>query len=409
MLRSRVLEKEKLQKKIIEKKYKDYINNSLIKKIIETFNNEIVEKLPEEQRPLLITPPKLLNENINDIDLENDFKYELKYDVYPNVKIKTCEGFDLEVDEVVVNDQDLEKELKILQINEGVMYEKEEPVENGDYLNIKYTVYDGENEIDKNENFTFTIGENQNFYEFDEELIGLKKGDEKQFEKDYLKDFKIEKLKGKKIRFEIKVNSVRRKKLPDLDDEFAKDINEKYNSLDDLKKDIKKRLNNRCENINLGLKQDVLFEKLSDENNLLIPESMFDYSLEKRWMNLVRQFGGDEKVVLNIFNSQGKNKKEILNDWRDSVKKELESSLFASKLLKKEGFQISEKEINDEIANYIENEHDKENAKEYYNKKEIRENIKDNLKLKRILLDVFSKNNFKVKEKIEISNYLKKD
>ena len=398
--------KGRVPKSLIEKKYKDSIRYDLLNEIIKDSMDGVMKKLPDSQRPLVMSQPRLLNKE-DDLIIGSDFRYDLEYDVYPKVEIKTLEGFELEVDEVEVSDEDVEMELKTLQTSESVMYEKEDGAENGDFIKIKYIAFDGDLELDKNDAFEFTLGEGQNYYDFDSQLLGLKNNEKKEFEKEYPEDFKVTSLQGKKLKFTVEIIRLRGKKLPELNDEFAKDINQKYSTLDELKKDIKFRLERNCQNINLGLKQDAFIEKLLAENEFVIPKSMLDYSLERRWMNLVQQFGGDEQTVLSVFQAQGKGKKEVLETWTESAKKELYTDLFISEFLKKEGFEVKAEELDSEIESYIEENQDIEKAKEYYSKKEVRANIEDNLRLKKILEDIFSKNTFKAKERIRISNYSK--
>ena len=167
---------------------------------------------------------------------------------------------------------DEKRELKRYQDQNAIVSEKKggkaakENVVTVNYIELDEN--DNEIEDTKREDFTFTVGTGYNYYKFDDEIIGMKKDEEKVIEKEYAEDFEYKELAGKKVKLKITVTSVKAKKLPELDDELAQDISEKYKTLDDLKKDIKERQEGMIENKLKAVKQEKILEKIIENSEV---------------------------------------------------------------------------------------------------------------------------------------------
>jgi len=226
-------------------------------------------------------------------------------------------------------------------------------VEDGDIVTIDYVEVDENSEEiaeTSREDFVFTIGSGYNLYKLDEDLIGVKQNEEKVVEKEFPEDFENPDLAGKKVRIKVNVTQVKEKQLPDLDDELAQDVSEEYKTLDDLKKDIRKRLK---ETANQHIRQqnvDAIVGKIRENTKMEIPESMIRAELGSSWSNFVSRSGASEEQLLQILQEQGRTPEDLLTEWRPSVETSLESRLVLNMILEEEKIEVSDEELDKEIA-----------------------------------------------------------
>jgi trigger factor len=166
----------------------------------------------------------------------------------PTVKIEDFSGIKIEEPQVEITDEEMNEELKAIQERNAMVLDKKdsEGAANGDIATINYSELDDNGEEiagSQREGFVFTIGSGENIYKIDDEIIGMKKDDTKEITKTYDADFADKELAGTTKKIKVTVTALKIRDLPELDDELAQDVNEKYKTLDDLKADIKKNLN----------------------------------------------------------------------------------------------------------------------------------------------------------------------
>ena len=229
---------------VLERKYGDGIKSDAAAELIDASLNEIFQDENEkENRPLPYAQPAI--ENIPEIDVSKELTYTVTYDVFPKVSISNFSGIDIQEVQVEIGEKELSEELKSIQERNAVVIDKKdgEAVAKDDIVTINYcelgedgNVIEGTNR----EDFVFTVGSGRNIFKIDDDIIGLKKDEEKEITKTYANDDPDTDLAGKTKKIKVKVTAIKERNLPALDDDLAQDVNEKYKTLEDLKNDIKK-------------------------------------------------------------------------------------------------------------------------------------------------------------------------
>ncbi len=236
------------------------------KKVIETqygegvFYEEAVNILLNEHYPKALTELELdvvdrPDVDIKDINPETGVVLEASVDVRPEFTLENYKGIEVDKIENPVTEEAIQEELEKLQDQNGRVVTLEEgSVENKDVANINYAGFLGEEQFEGGtaEDHDLTIGSAQFIPGFEEKLIGAKVGEEVDVEITFPEEYHAEHLAGQPVVFKVKVNSISRKELPELDDEFAKDISE-FDTLEAYKADLKTVMTEQAENADLVL------------------------------------------------------------------------------------------------------------------------------------------------------------
>lgn len=358
-----------------------------------------------EEKPLAYSTPTLEGEP--DFEPDTDFSFSVTYDVFPKVEISDWKGLELEIPSAVVSAEDEERELGQLRERNAIVIEKEDSAAagKGDVVTVDYRELDesGATAPDtERQDFTFELGTGYNIYKFDDELVGMKQGEERSFEKNYPEDFEERALAGRTVKLAVKLGKIKGKKLPDLDDEFAQDVSEKFKTLADLRVDIRARLEKSLADKLRQRKEQVIVEALLGRSQVDLPRSMVDAELSMRLESLKRQMQIDTDENLERFLSySGKTKTEILDQWRPSAEKAIKTRLVLEKLTEEGTYECTEAELLAEYERQAkENSLSVEEIKAEYEKRGSVDYLKDRIKEDKLMDDIFAAAKVKEGEKL---------
>jgi trigger factor len=372
--------KGKVPASILIQKFGPELKQETIEKLIQKSLEEAFETV--EHKPLAYASPELVDKV--ELDFDKDFTFQIKYDTYPVLTLGQFKELKVEKPQVEIESDDIERELKSLQEKNSIIKEKEDAqVEKGDVVTIDYVeLNEKQEEIEKmkREDFVFEVGTGYNLYKIDDDIIGMKQGEEKVLTKTYDQTIEFSELQGKTIKLKVKVKSVKIKVLPKIDDELAQDISEKYKALDDLKNDIKDKLEKaKEERINEYLAAQ-LIEQIAAGSTVQLPKTMLEMELEYNWRSFLNQNRTNEKNMNDALAKEGKTKADILKDWQPSVEKNLKSRLIIEEIKSKEKISVTDEEINSEIKIYADNHGmEFEKAKETYTKANMIDVLKESI------------------------------
>ena len=260
----------------------------------------------------------------------------------------------------------------------------------------------------KREDFVFTLGSGQNIFELDDDIIGMKKGETKDVTKKYKKTHTNTELAGptKKIRVTLKALKVRN--LPELDDELAQDVNEKFKTLDDLKADIKRSLESALENKLKEIKSNSLVEQLVEKNPIALPKTMVQVELESRWRMMAQQFQTTPEQLEKLFGSSGKTQADIIKEWEPDAVKALKARLIVDNLLKENDITITPEEVEAEYKSMAEKAGITiEEVKKHYEDPRNKEYLIDDMKEQKLYASLFEKVKITKGEKKSFSDLFK--
>jgi trigger factor len=312
-----------------------------------------------EKKPLPYATPVLQEDDKEVlIELDNDFTFAVVYDTMPDVKIGEYKGIEIESPVCKIMKKDVDRELETLREQNAVVVEKAEgKAAKGDIVNINYCELDDDgNEIadTKREDFVFTIGTGYNMFKLDDNVKGMEAGKEKKVKKEWAEDDEDKSLAGQKKKIWIKLNSIKVKDLPELDDELAQDISDEYKTLKDLKASIKKKLQESADNIVKERNKQNIIDAIIEKSEIDVPTSMVQSEMDSSWNSFVSQSRMPEETVLEIIAAQGKTKEDMLEEWKPAAEKNVKSFLITDKLIAEEKIEVTDEEVDEELKKQAE-------------------------------------------------------
>jgi trigger factor len=401
--------KGKVPQNVLERKFGEELKREALGKIVEKAIEEVFgdENLPQDERPLPYAQPRMEDEP--KLDFDNDLSFALVYDVMPSVNIGTWKGLEAEVPEVAVSDEDIARELEELRDRNAFVLDRDDAAEArlGDIVTLNYYMLDDSGNPlpnDNREDFSFTLGTGQNVYDFDNDIVGMKKGETKEITKTYSKEEKPTPFAGETKKIRITLTALKEKKLPELDDDLAQDIDEKFKTLDDLKKNIQDRLGKSLENRLKDYKVSKILEKIIESTPITLPESMVKAEVDGRLRNLARQYGLDLAKMMQILSQGNDGLEDIEGKWRPTAERALHSRLIIEKLMEEQHIEASDEDIEKEIESFAaESDMSVEEFKKRYSEDKAIEYIKDEVKEKKIFDLILGENTIKTGSRM---NYL---
>jgi trigger factor len=397
--------KGKVPREVLERKFGSALKEEALSRIVEKAITEILEDetFPSADKPLPYSQPKLQEQPA--LQFEEDLQYSITYDVVPTMKVETWKGLSVEIPDTSVTDEDIDRELEIIRNRNAIVQDKDDAAaaEDGDVLTVNYLELSESGdpkEETKREDFVFTLGSGYNMYRFDEEIRGMRKDETRDFEKTYPEDFLDKELAGRTIKLRVSLTALKSKLLPELDDDLAQDVDEKYHTLGDLKADIRERLTKNLDKRLRDMTLNSLLEKIMENSPVELPESMIRIELEARLRNMARQFQTTPEQLLASLGSADASE-DIFSKWRPDVLKSLHSRLIVETLMEEQHLTADDEEIEQEILSLSETSGTPiEEIKKYYEQENMRDYLKQDIK-ERKLFDLLLAENTVVKGKQE--------
>jgi len=337
--------KGKAPRKIIEMSYGEGI---FYEEALNIILPEEYEKAIEELELEPVDSPEV---DIEQLEKGKPVIFKIEVTIKPEVTLGEYKNIEVEKVEYNVTDADVENELKNLQeMNSRLVDASDREAKEKDILNVDFAGYiDGEQfEGGTAENQQLEIGSGRFIPGFEEQLIGKKKGEEVDVEVTFPEDYFEESLKGKKANFKVTINDIKEKELPELDDEFAKDVSE-FDTLEELKNSIKERLEKEAKNKEEIESESKVIEKVVEACQVEIPEVLienqikneigqFDYRLRLQGLSIDRYF--------ELTNSSIDDLKEQI---RPSAETRVRTELVLEEIAKVEKIEASDEDLDKEL------------------------------------------------------------
>ncbi|WP_020613084.1 trigger factor [Sediminispirochaeta bajacaliforniensis] len=403
--------KGKAPAKILEQKYGEGIREEATVKLIEESLKQVFEEI--EEKPLPYSQPELADEKeLGKIEDGEDFTFAVVYDVYPDVKLGSYEGFEIEVPEVKVTKKDEDRELEKIQEQNSMVVEKAEGAKaaKDDIVTVNYVELDEEGkekDESRREDFVFTVGTEYNLYKFDDDIIGMAKNEEKLIEKSFPEDYDYKELAGKSVKLKVLVTAIKEKQVPELDDELAQDVSDKYETLADLRKDIRRQLEESLEKKFREVKSEAIFDKIIEGSELAVPASMLTAELENSWQRFVQQSRMPEEQLVQFLQIQGKSKETVFEEWKPQAERSLKVQLLMEKIIEKESPEVTDDEVEAEIRKQAEeNGQEFDELKEAFEKNGLMEMVKNDLRNRKGFDLLIEKNKIKTGKKADYLDFM---
>lgn len=315
---------------------------------------EAYAKLLEENKDLEIVAQPMVD--IKTID-ESFIEYEFNVTLKPEVKLGKYKGLTSQKEEVNVTKEEIEEAIERTRERYKENIVKEGTVENGDIAIIDYEGFnDGVPfEGGKAENYSLIIGSNTFIPGFEEQLIGMKAGEEKDINVVFPEDYHAEELKGKPVVFKVKVNEIKEVKLPELDKEFFEDLGmEGIDSKEDLEKQVEENIKAQKEMDAENKYIDELLEEIRNNTEIDIPDNMV-YEEAHRMVHQFEQQMSMQGISLDHFYKITQSTEEdLINQYKEEALKRVKNRLIIDEIINVEKIEVTDEEISakvEEIAN----------------------------------------------------------
>ncbi len=334
---------------VLESKFGKAIREESSFNTIEEALKEAIEQIDDKHKPLSFSTPVLQDEeSLLPFEADKDLTFTVHYDVMPTVTLSQYKDFEITIPKVRVDDATVDAEIQKLLQQNAMVIDKDGEAAMGDIATVDYVELDeAGDEVAGTERkeFSFTLGSGTNFYQFDEEMVGMQVGEEKKLAKSYGEDSTVEGYAGRSITLRVKLLSLRLRDVPELDDEFAQDIKDEYKTVADLMAATREKLEKVLDEQLTAAKLEALTDKLIESTPIDLPQSLIDFEAEQSWKRYLRQLGLGEEQVLQFMTFQGKDREEMLAPMKKQADETLRLQLIMDKIKDAEQFEVDEAEV----------------------------------------------------------------
>ena len=282
-----------------------------------------------------------------------DVAFEAVVTVMPEVSLGQYKGIEVEKQEYNVTDEMVNAEIERERENVARMIDVERPVENGDEVELDYsgTVDGVKFEGGTAEHQTLVIGSGMFIPGFEEQMIGMNVGEEKDLNVKFPDEYHSDELKGKDAVFHVKVHAVRVKELPEADDEFAKDVSE-FNTIAELRDHKKEELEKKAMNEAKAKKENDVIEKAVANATVDIPDVMIDRQAD-RMLNDIRYRLSMQGISLEDYCKYTGTKAEVMKaEMKNEAERRVKTQLVLDAIMKAEGIKAENDEVDKKIDEY---------------------------------------------------------
>ena len=335
--------KGKAPRKMIEAMYGPHVFfEDGLEEIFPTVYEEAVIK----QNVKAVGRPSLTDMDIND---ENIVTITITTDVYPEVTLGQYKGLEIEKAEASVSEEQVNAELDRMAQNVASTETVEHAAQMGDTANIDFEGFENGVAFDggKGDNFDLKLGSGQFIPGFEEQVVGMTAGEEKDIDVTFPEDYHSKDLAGKPVVFHVKCNKVTTTNVPALDDEFAKDVSE-FDTLEELKNDIRtKTLENAQKQIDSAFEQ-ACVDKVCENVTVELPEALIEAELDNQMERFAYQLQMSGYSVEQYAKMMGGDLSTMRKAFRPTAEKQAKTNVTLEKLIEVEGLTATEEEINAE-------------------------------------------------------------
>ncbi len=339
--------KGKAPRSVIEKRYGEGIFFE------DAIDNCLQDGYPKALDELALEPVDRPDIDFSGSELKKGegFEVTITVTVAPEVVVKDYKGVKAEVTKHEVKDEDVEGELKARQQRNARLVSVERAAENGDTVVLDYEGWceDKQFEGGTAENQTLVLGSGSFIPGFEDQLVGCKAGDAKDVEVTFPEEYHAEELAGKPAVFKCRIHEVKTQELPELDDEFAKDISE-FDTLEELKADIRKDLEKTVKDAMEYEGKDKVLQQVYEANPIELPQAMIDGEAA----NMLNEFGyqlQSQGMNLDMYCKYlNKTQEQMIDEFKPDAEKRVKSRLIVEAVAKQEGIEATEEDIEKELA-----------------------------------------------------------
>ncbi|MEX3487506.1 trigger factor [Staphylococcus warneri] len=290
--------------------------------------------------------------NVTQIEKGKDFIFEATVTVEPEVKLGDYKGLEIEKQDSELTDEELEESINHSLGHMAEMVVKEDgAVENGDTVNIDFSgSVDGEEfEGGQAEGYDLEVGSGSFIPGFEEQLEGMKTGEEKDVVVTFPEEYHAEELTGKEATFKTKVNEIKYKDVPELNDEIANELDAEANSVDEYKENLRKRLAEQKATEAENTEKEEAIKKATDNATIDIPQAMIDTELDRMVQEFGQRIQQQGLDLQTYFQISGQDESQLREQMKDDAEQRVKTNLTLTAIADAENIEVSDEDIDKEL------------------------------------------------------------
>lgn len=306
------------------------------------------EAAVKESELEIVSQPKI---DVVQIEAGKEFIFTAEVAVKPEVELGEYKGVEVPKSDVSVSDEEIMAEIdKEREQNSRIITVDDRAVEDGDM-----TVIDFEGFVDgvafeggKGTDYPLTIGSHSFIDTFEEQLIGKNIGEEVDVNVTFPEEYHAEELKGKPALFKVTVKEIKKKELPELDNDFVEDVSE-FSTVDEYKASIKTKIEEKKADEAKSAKEEATIEKIIEGAKMEIPDAMVDSQVRQMAEDFARRISAQGLTIDQYFQYTGLTSDKLLEQMRPQALKRIQSRLVLEAVADKENFEVTDEDVNNEI------------------------------------------------------------
>lgn len=331
--------KGKVPRKVLEREYGPKVEYDVAEKLIQDTYFDALGQTGLEA----VVHPEIRSQKFED---DGSFVYEAEIAVKPEFELGKYKGLEIEAESSEATDEDINLALESMR-REGASLRSVEDraAQSDDLVVVDFQGYHNGKEMKqvKADNYSIDIGSGRFGEDFENTIIGMKKGENTEREIDFPENFPNPVLAGKKIKFDIEVKDVKERVIPELDDEFAKDAGNEYETLADLKKAIGERICAEKEEAGAGAVADKLMMQLLDTHEVTVPPRLSAYEVN----NMIKEMEDNLTNQNMTLESAGLNRDDLVEQYKETAEKRVKGDFILKKIAEVEEIKLVDEDIED--------------------------------------------------------------
>ena len=340
--------KGKAPRKVIEQNYGDtiFFDDALDHAVSDEYSKFLSEHTD-------IIPVEQPHVEDNKFTADQGLSVTLKFDVMPEFKLPELSGLKAKKVEPKVTDEQVEAEIESERQAHARYIEEDKVADNGDFATIDFTGYVDDVKFEGGEakDYRLELGSHTFIEGFEDQVVGMKKGEEKDVKVTFPENYHAENLKGKPAVFKVKLNKVEKKELPTIDDKYISDTTE-FETLEEYKKAIKENLLKMADERAERDYEVALLDEIAEKSNIELPQSMVDHEVNHIVEDFEHRLSHQGMNLQNYLDYVGKTLDQFKKEREEDAAKNIKTRLVLQKLIAENNLTVSAEELDKSIEEY---------------------------------------------------------
>jgi trigger factor len=352
--------KGKAPRKVIETRYgSEVFFDDAVDKLFSSEYTKAIDQLELD----VIDRPRV---ELGKLETGQGFEATITVEVYPEFTVKDYMGVSIERIEEKVEDAQVEEEMKKLQQRNSRMISVERPVKEGDMVVLDYQGFVGEDTFEGGtaERYPLKVGSNTFIPGFEEQLVGVELGSDVEVKVTFPEEYHAEDLAGKEAVFKCHIHEIKEEEVPELNDEFAKDVSE-WDTLEDLKKETKENLEKTAKAKSEDMMKNKVLEKIYEANEIDVPNAMVEEEMDVMMNEFDQQLKHQGLDLQKYFQYLNKDPGEFRQEIKEDAFKRVKTRMIIGKIAEMEKIEATAEELDSQFELLgMQYQMDKEKVKE---------------------------------------------